>query len=117
MHHAVSEAAVVGIHDEITGDALYAFVCTRNGIKQTKALKQELINHVKAKIGPIANIRNIQWVVALPKTRSGKIMRRILRKITHNEFTDLGDLSTLGDPNVVDTLINDFIDLNYPAGI
>ncbi len=112
MHHAVSEAAVVGIPDEITGDALYAFISTKNGVAQTNALKQELINHVKSHIGQIAHIKNIQWAVALPKTRSGKIMRRILRKIVHNEFTDLGDLSTLADPNVVDNLINDFIEMH-----
>jgi len=109
MHQAVSEAAVVGVPDDITGDALYAFISTKNNINHTEELKQELIKHVRTHIGSIANIKHIQWAEALPKTRSGKIMRRILRKIAHHRFNELGDLSTLADPTVVDNLIKNLI--------
>lgn len=104
-HHAVSEAAVVGIPNDITGEGIYAFITTNPSILNTDALKIELILHVRDKIGAIARLEVIQWASALPKTRSGKIMRRILRKIACNMLDDLGDLSTLADPVVVEQLI------------
>ncbi|GGI92078.1 acetate--CoA ligase [Legionella impletisoli] len=106
-HHAVSEAAVVGVPNEITGEEIYAFVTTQAHIEPTESLKEELINKVRDEIGPIAKPHTIQWTQALPKTRSGKIMRRILRKIAKNELEELGDTSTLADPSVIDTLIAD----------
>ncbi len=104
-HHAVAEAGVVAISDEITGEAIYAFVVTKSGVVATDALKQQLIQHVADTISPIAKPRIIQWAAALPKTRSGKIMRRILRKIARDELESIGDTSTLAEPGVVETLI------------
>ena len=104
-HHAVSEAAVVGIPNDITGEGIYAFITTKQGIENTAALKNELIQHVREKIGPIAKPDAIQWAAALPKTRSGKIMRRILRKIASHDLESLGDTSTLADPGIIDELI------------
>ena len=102
----VSEAAVVGIPHPIKGEGLYAFVTLKSDVKQTDALKKILIAHVRETIGPVATLDIIQWADALPKTRSGKIMRRILKKIAANaESEDLGDLSTLADPSVIDNLI------------
>lgn len=106
-HEAVAEAAVVPIPDEIKGQGLYAFVSLVEGTEQTHELKRELSQHVRSEIGPIAVPDKIQFAKALPKTRSGKIMRRILRKIAENELHDLGDISTLADPKVVDDLINE----------
>lgn len=106
-HPAVAEAAVVGVPDEIKGESIYAYVTLRVNIIPSDALKKELILYVRNKIGPIATPKTIQWAPALPKTRSGKIMRRILSKIANNEYDDLGDLSTLADPCVVDKLIKD----------
>lgn len=104
-HPSVSEAAVVGVPDDIKGQYIYAFVDTKGGVKQSDALKKELVEHVRNEIGPIATPEAIQWVKSLPKTRSGKIMRRILRKIACGEEDSLGDTSTLADPSVVDDLI------------
>lgn len=104
-HPAVSEAAVVGVPDDIKGQHIYAYICTKEGITQTDELKQALKQHVRDVIGPIATPDEIQWAQDLPKTRSGKIMRRILRKIACNEEESLGDTSTLADPAVVDNLI------------
>jgi len=104
-HPAVSEAAVVGIPHDIKGQAIYAYIATKEGIQQTDTLNKELIQHIRTSIGPIATPETIQWVEDLPKTRSGKIMRRILRKIATNDFEDLGDISTLANPNVVEDLI------------
>lgn len=104
-HHAVSEAAVVGVPDEIKGQHIYAFVSTLQGVEQSDKLKQELIQHVRTVIGAIATPEEIQWVKDLPKTRSGKIMRRILRKIACDEEEALGDISTLADPGVVNDII------------
>lgn len=101
----VAEAAVVGIEDEIKGQSIYAFVTLKVGEKPSDALKKELVKLVREEIGPIATPDHIQWAEGLPKTRSGKIMRRILRKIANHETSDLGDLSTLSDPSVVDELI------------
>ncbi|OAI48830.1 acetyl-coenzyme A synthetase [Gammaproteobacteria bacterium SCGC AG-212-F23] len=101
---AVSEAAVVAVPHEIKGQSIFAYVVKKSGAK-SDALKKTLNNRVRQKIGPIATLQDVQWVKALPKTRSGKIMRRILRKIAVNEFDDLGDTSTLANPSVVDDLI------------
>jgi acetyl-CoA synthetase len=105
QHQAVSEAAVVEVPNEIKGHSIYVFVTLKVGIKPSDVLKKELINKVRQVIGPIAAPDYIQWADALPKTRSGKIMRRLLRKIANNDLHDLGDTSTLADPQVVDSLI------------
>lgn len=104
-HAAVSEAAVVSVPHEIKGNAIYAYVTTKSNIQPTEALKKELIQEVRNEIGPIATPDTIHWTKDLPKTRSGKIMRRILRKIARDELEDLGDTSTLANPGVVDELI------------
>ncbi len=105
LHKNVAEAAVVGFPHEISGQGIYAYVTLMKHIDPSTELKTELINLVRQEIGPIAKINIIQWAPSLPKTRSGKIMRRILRKIAANEIEDLGDISTLADPNVVNDLI------------
>ena len=104
-HPDVAEASVVGFSHEIKGQGIYAYVVPRQGIAASDALRAELIAQVRKEIGPIATPDHIQWADALPKTRSGKVMRRILRKIAVNELDDLGDTSTLADPSVVDSLI------------
>jgi len=101
----VAEAAVVGFPHEIKGQGLYAYVTLKQGVEPTDALKKELIAQVRHDIGPFAAPDVIQWAPGLPKTRSGKIMRRILRKIAENEVDSLGDTSTLADPAVVDDLV------------
>ncbi|MCS7206042.1 MAG: acetate--CoA ligase [Leptospiraceae bacterium] len=106
-HPAVAEAAVVGFPHEIKGQGIYAYVTLKVGYQPNDELKKELIDIVAEKIGKIARPDVIQWAPGLPKTRSGKIMRRILRKIAEGVFTDLGDTSTLADPSVVDILIED----------
>jgi len=106
LHEKVAEAAVVGYPHEITGQGIYAYVTPMAGVEPTDELKAELIALVREEIGPIAKINIIQWAPGLPKTRSGKIMRRILRKVACNEIDTLGDTSTLADPSVVDDLIN-----------
>src|SRR5210317_504240 len=105
LHENVAEAAVVGYPHEITGQGIYAYVTLMNGVEPTDELKAELIKMVRDEIGPIAKVNIIQWAPGLPKTRSGKIMRRILRKVAANELDSLGDTSTLADPGVVDHLI------------
>jgi acetyl-CoA synthetase len=105
LHDAVAEAAVVGYPHDIKGQGIYAYVTTMAGVEPSEALQAELIKLVRTEIGPIATIDIIQWAPGLPKTRSGKIMRRILRKIAANEVDSLGDTSTLADPSVVDDLI------------
>jgi acetyl-CoA synthetase len=105
LHPAVSEAAVVGIPDEIKGQHIYAFVTLKTGNQGSEQLKEEILQAVRQAIGAIAVPKEIQWAEGLPKTRSGKIMRRLLRKIANNELTDMGDLSTLADPEVMDALI------------
>ncbi|MGD2119626.1 MAG: acetate--CoA ligase [Chromatiales bacterium] len=105
LHDLVAEAAVVGYPHEITGQGIYAYVTLMHGIEPTDELKGELVALVRKEIGPIAKVNIIQWAPGLPKTRSGKIMRRILRKIAANEIDALGDTSTLADPSVVDNLI------------
>lgn len=104
-HAAVAEAAVVGFPHEIKGQALYAFVTLNDGVPKTEELKKELVGHIRKEIGPIATPDKIQFADALPKTRSGKIMRRILKRIAANDTGDLGDISTLLDPGVVQRLI------------
>ena len=104
-HPKVSEAAVVGYPHDIKGQGIYAYVTLMTGEQPSDALRKELVNWVRKEIGPIASPDVIQWAPGLPKTRSGKIMRRILRKIAENEFGALGDTSTLSDPSVVDDLI------------
>jgi len=104
LHNDVAEAAVVGYPHDIKGQGIYAYVTLVKGVEYTDALKTELIRLVRNEIGPIATIDVIQWAPGLPKTRSGKIMRRILRKIAANEIDSLGDTSTLADPGVVDDL-------------
>ncbi len=106
-HSAVAEAAVVGFPHEIKGQALYVFVTVNDGIEKTDELKKEFVNHIRTEIGPIASPDKIQFADALPKTRSGKIMRRILKKIAANDTGDLGDTSTLLDPSVVEKLIEE----------
>ena len=104
-HPAVSEAAVVGFPHEIKGQGIYCYVTLMDGQEYTDELKTELRNWVRKEIGPIASPDAIQWAPGLPKTRSGKIMRRILRKIAENDYGALGDTSTLADPSVVEDLI------------
>ena len=104
-HDAVAEAAVVGYPHDIKGQGIYAYVTLRAGCEADDALRKNLIQHVRHEIGPIASPDLIQFAPGLPKTRSGKIMRRILRKIAENEFSSLGDTSTLADPDVVNDLI------------
>ena len=106
LHDKVAEAAVVGYPHELTGQGIYAYVTLMAGEEGTDELKKELVNLVRQEIGPIAKVNIIQWAPGLPKTRSGKIMRRILRKIAANELENLGDTSTLADPTVVDHLID-----------
>jgi acetyl-CoA synthetase len=104
-HPKVAEAAVVGYPHDLKGQGIYCYVTLNNGIDPSDELKKELVAHVRREIGPIASPDLIQFSPGLPKTRSGKIMRRILRKIAEDEFGSLGDTSTLADPGVVDELI------------
>jgi acetyl-CoA synthetase len=104
-HPKVAESAVVGYPHDIKGQGIYAYVTLKAGIDPSEALRKELVQWVRKEIGPIATPDLIQWAPGLPKTRSGKIMRRILRKIAENDFSNLGDTSTLADPAVVDDLV------------
>jgi acetyl-CoA synthetase len=104
-HPKVAEAAVVGFPHEIKGEGIYAYVTLNVGVEKSDALKKELVAHVRKEIGPIATPDKIQWADGLPKTRSGKIMRRILKKIAAGQISDLGDTTTLADPAVVDVLV------------
>jgi acetyl-CoA synthetase len=108
---SVSEVGVVSVPDDIKGESIYAFVTLKSGVKPTEELKKELVQQVRQSISAIATPKYIQWADALPKTRSGKIMRRILRKIANNELDELGDVSTLADPQVIDQLIKNRVDL------
>jgi acetyl-CoA synthetase len=105
LHDAVAEAAVVGYPHDIKGQGIYAYVTLMSDLEPTEELRAELVKHVRGEIGPIATPDVIQWAPGLPKTRSGKIMRRILRKIAENDVSNLGDTSTLADPGVVDGLV------------
>ncbi len=104
-HHQVAEAAVVGYPHDIKGQGIYAYVTLNVGIEPTNELSKELVQWVRKEIGPIATPDLLQWAPGLPKTRSGKIMRRILRKIAEDDFSNLGDTSTLAEPAVVEDLI------------
>ncbi len=103
---AVAEAAVVGYPHEIKGNAIYAFVTLKTGETATEEMKAEIVKAVRNDIGPHATPENIQFTDGLPKTRSGKIMRRILRKIAEGDVDDLGDISTLAEPGVIDSLVS-----------
>ena len=105
LHELVAEAAVVGYPHDIKGQGIYAYVTLNNGVEPCELLRKELIDLVRKEIGAIANPDIIQWAPGLPKTRSGKIMRRILRKVAANELDNLGDISTLADPAVVTEII------------
>ena len=105
LHNAVAESAVVGFPHEIKGQGIYAYVTLMAGEEYTDDLKAELVRHVREQIGPVATPDVIHWAPGLPKTRSGKIMRRILRKIAGNDDSNLGDISTLADPSVVEDLV------------
>jgi acetyl-CoA synthetase len=106
-HPDVAEAAVVGAPHDIKGQGIYAYVTLKAGVVATEELRKALVAHVRHGIGPIAAPDWLQWAPGLPKTRSGKIMRRILRKIAENAPEQLGDTSTLADPSVVDSLVNE----------
>ncbi len=105
LHEQIAEAAVVGFPHDIKGQGIYAFVTPMQGVEPTEQLRAELVALCTAEIGAIAKPDQIQWAPGLPKTRSGKIMRRILRKIAENELENLGDISTLADPSVVENLV------------
>jgi acetyl-CoA synthetase len=105
-HSKVAEAAVVGYPHDIKGQGIYAYVTLKLGVEPTEALRKELVQWVRKEIGPIAQPDLLQWAPGLPKTRSGKIMRRILRKIAENDYSNLGDTSTLADPTVVQSLVD-----------
>ncbi|WP_404360344.1 acetate--CoA ligase [Methylotuvimicrobium sp. KM1] len=106
LHEDVAEAAVVGYPHPIKGQGIYAYVTLNAGVEPSETLRQELVDLVRKEIGAIAHPDIIQWAPGLPKTRSGKIMRRILRKVASNEIDSLGDTSTLADPSVVDEIID-----------
>ncbi|MBI5560019.1 MAG: acetate--CoA ligase [Deltaproteobacteria bacterium] len=108
-HHTVSEAAVVGFPHEVKGEGLYAYVVLKEGIEPSEELKDELLDHVRKTISPIAKPDKLQFTTGLPKTRSGKIMRRILKKIAGGNTGELGDISTLSDPSVIDGLVKERI--------
>ena len=110
LHKEVAEAAVVGCPHDVKGQGIYAYVTLMAGTEPTEPLRKELVDLVRKEIGPIAAPDVIQWAPGLPKTRSGKIMRRILRKIAANEVSDLGDTSTLAEPAVVDDLVANRVD-------
>jgi acetyl-CoA synthetase len=105
-HTTVAEAAVVGFPHDIKGQGIYAYVTLKTGVDSSEELRRELVAHVRHEIGPIATPDHLHWAPALPKTRSGKIMRRILRKIAENAPDQLGDISTLADPSVVQHLVD-----------
>ncbi|MBT5653828.1 MAG: AMP-binding protein, partial [Nitrospina sp.] len=111
LNEAVAEAAVVGFPHEIKGQGIYAYVSLMDGVQPSDELKKTLVQFVRKEIGPIASPDVIHWAPALPKTRSGKIMRRILRKIAANEADQLGDTSTLADPSVVDYLKSSYLEM------
>jgi len=105
-HPLVAEAAVVGVAHDLKGQGIYAYVILNAGEEASESLRRELIAWVRREIGPIATPDAIHFAPGLPKTRSGKIMRRILRKIAENDTASLGDTSTLADPTVVEALID-----------
>ena len=114
LHPSVAEAAVVGFPHDIKGTGIYAYVTLMAGVQPSDALRKELVQQVRKEIGPIATPDAIQWAPGLPKTRSGKIMRRILRKIAANDVSNLGDTTTLADPSVVDDLVRNRVQQAAP---
>ncbi|HSS08043.1 MAG TPA: acetyl-coenzyme A synthetase, partial [Rhodanobacteraceae bacterium] len=106
-HPKVAEAAVVGAPHDIKGQGIYAYVTLKSGEEPSDSLRKELVGWVRKEIGAIATPDWLQWAPGLPKTRSGKIMRRILRKIAENQPEQLGDISTLADPSVVKNLVDE----------
>jgi len=104
-HQSVAEAAIVPVPHNIKGEAIYAFVTLKSGIDETDQLRKELVAHVRREVGPIATPEVIQFCPGMPKTRSGKIMRRILRKVATGTAEELGDTSTLADPGILEVLI------------
>ena len=108
LHEAVAEAAVVGIPHEVKGQSIYAYVSLGAGYEPGETLRDELREHVRKEIGPIAQPDAVQLVPALPKTRSGKIMRRILRAVAEGNTSGFGDTSTLADPSVLDALVHGY---------
>ena len=113
-HPKVAEAAVVGFPHDLKGQGIYGYVTLVAGQAPSDALRQELIAHVRREIGPMATPDHLQWAPALPKTRSGKIMRRILRKIAEDAPDQLGDTSTLADPSVVESLVRERLGARTP---
>jgi acetyl-CoA synthetase len=111
LHEAVAEAAVVGFPHDIKGQGIYAYVSLMDGVQADDVLKKALVQFVRKEIGPIAAPDVIHWAPVLPKTRSGKIMRRILRKIAANEADQLGDVSTLADPSIVESLKSSYAEM------
>jgi len=111
LHDQVAEAAVVGFPHPVKGQGIYAFVTPNTGVEKSDAFKKELIQLVRSEIGPIATIDQIQWADALPKTRSGKILRRLLHKIAAGTMDELGDTSTIADPQVLEQLIKDRLNI------
>jgi acetyl-CoA synthetase len=111
LHELVAEAAVVGFPHPVKGQGIYAFVTLNTGVEKSDALKRDLVQLVRKEIGPIATIDVLQWADALPKTRSGKIMRRILQKIAAGRVDELGDTSTIADPSAIETLVKERIGL------
>jgi len=113
-HPKVAEAAVVGYPHEVKGQSIYAYVTVKTGVEKTDELKKELVAHVRTLIGPIATPEKLQWADGLPKTRSGKIMRRILKRVAANDVSKeaLGDISTLADPSVVDDIVKNRVYTN-----
>jgi len=111
-HPAVAEAAVVGFPHDIKGQGIYAYVTLKADLEPDEVLRKELVQWVRKEIGPIATPDFIQWAPGLPKTRSGKIMRRILRKVAANEVDSLGDTTTLAEPAVVDDLLRNRLTAN-----
>ncbi|MBU6235793.1 MAG: AMP-binding protein, partial [Alphaproteobacteria bacterium] len=104
-HPAVAESAVVGFPHDLKGQGIYAYVILKEGVNADDGTAADINKTVRTIIGPIAALDHVQWTTGLPKTRSGKIMRRILRKVAANELENLGDTSTLADPSIVDTLV------------
>jgi acetyl-CoA synthetase len=104
-HHAVAEAAVVGFAHDIKGQGIWAYVTLKADRSPSEELRAELVQWVRREIGPFAQPDVIQWAPGLPKTRSGKIMRRILRKVAEGDTANLGDITTLADPSVVEDLV------------
>ena len=109
LHKNVAESAVVGFPHEIKGQGIYAYITLNQGVEATDKLKKDLVQQVRTQIGPIATIDKVQWAPGLPKTRSGKIMRRILRKIAEKDLDNIGDTSTLAEPEVVDDLVKNAV--------